>query len=100
LRWKKAQAIRAYIRHIQEFPSQYTGSENLNELISWAIEKAEWYDPAISKSDPLLSPFGEFHEALLNQIKQLDRYNIDRLLLCPRFEKKNPFSISIGTHTS
>lgn len=43
------------------------------------MEKAEWYDPAISKSDPLSSPFGEFHEALLNQIKQLDRYNIDRL---------------------
>jgi hypothetical protein len=50
LRWKKAQAIRAYIRHIQEFPAQYTGSENLNEWISWAIEKAEWYDPVFLKA--------------------------------------------------
>jgi type IV secretory pathway VirB9-like protein len=49
LRWKKAQAIRAYIRHIQEFPVQYAESENLNEWMSWAIEKAEWYDPVFLK---------------------------------------------------
>jgi hypothetical protein len=79
LRWKKAQAIRAYIRYIQEFPSQYTGSENLNAWISWAMEKAEWYDPIISKTDKLLKPFSDFHESLLNNNKSLDRYNIDKL---------------------
>jgi hypothetical protein len=75
LRWEKAQALRGYTSHIEKL----TTSENLKGWIGWAIEKADWYDPTISKTDKLLKPFSDFHESLLNNSKSLDRYNIDKL---------------------
>ncbi len=74
-RWEKAQALRGYISHMEKFAL----SENLNEWISWATEKADWYDPAVAKNDTLLRPFCDFHDSLLNNSRSLDRYNIDKL---------------------
>lgn len=79
LRWEKAQSIRAYISHLRKNPEHFPGTENLNDWIDWANDKADWFDPLVSKPDQLLNPFGEFHESLLDQSIKTDRYNIDKL---------------------
>lgn len=79
LRWEKAQSIRAYLNHIHTNQPEGTESENRNEWVAWANDKADWFDPFVSKPDPLLKPFGEFHESLLDQSIKIDRYNIDKL---------------------
>lgn len=79
LRWEKALSIRAFINHLQKNPEHFSGTENLNDWINWATNKADWFDPTISKADPIMKPYGEFHETLLNQTRQLDKYNIGKL---------------------
>lgn len=79
LRWEKAQSIRAFLNQIQNNPDEWKETENLNEWISWAKDKADWLDPTIKKSDPLLNPFGKFHELLLDESIKLDPYNIGKL---------------------
>ena len=70
LRWEKAQAIRAFISHLETNPGlTIEGIDNPQEWIEWASGKADWYDPTVESYDKFVSPYGEFHEALLERKK-------------------------------
>ena len=80
LRWEKSQAIRAFINHVETNPNlTIEGCENIQEWIQWAKCKADWYDPTVERKDEFLSPYGEFHEALLEGKKEIDEYNLSKL---------------------
>jgi hypothetical protein len=80
LRYEKAQAIRAFVSHIEANPHlTIEGSDNLQEWMHWARAKADWYDPTVESKDEVLSPFGEFHEDLLFGKKEIDGFNVKNL---------------------
>lgn len=80
LRFEKAQAIRAFVSHIEANPHlTIEGADNLQEWIHWAKAKADWYDPTFESSDEFLSPYGEIHEDILLGEKVIDQFNIDKL---------------------
>jgi|GEM_PF-6205883 len=78
-RWEKAQVMRAYVEFIQDTAGKDSKSHEVFEWSSWAQDKVDWYDPTIAKPDPLLNPFGEFHQSLLEKRSAIDRFNIDKL---------------------
>jgi len=53
-RWKKLNVLREYISHISSDPNVDKVMFN-EEWLTWAIAKADWYDPTINKFDELLS---------------------------------------------
>lgn len=80
LRFEKAQAIRAFVIHIEANPHlTIEGADNLQEWIKWARAKADWYDPTVRSSDDYLSLFGQFHEDLLLGKKEIDGFNFKKL---------------------
>lgn len=54
-RWKKAFDMRNYIKQIKNNAIKENKlSEELSDWIIWASDKADWYDPLISKKDDIL----------------------------------------------
>jgi hypothetical protein len=57
-RWHKAQVLRAFIRNIENSAKDSNKlSVELKSFLSWAREKADWYDPLVNKEDPILSTY-------------------------------------------
>lgn len=79
-RWEKAQSIRAFVSHVEANPdASIEGIENPQEWIQWAKGKADWYDPTVNSSDELLSPYGEFHQNLVEGKREIDWVNKGKL---------------------
>ncbi len=54
-RWHKSQYLRNYIKEFEEYAiKSNTLDDQKQSWISWAIEKADWYDPFIEKEVDLL----------------------------------------------
>lgn len=80
LRWEKAQAIKAYISQVEANSNAVIeGYQNIQEWAKWAKAKTNWYDPTVKAIDESFSPFGDFHEAVLEERVKVDRYNINKL---------------------
>ena len=54
-RWHKSRYLRNYIKEFENYAIKYnTLDDQKQSWISWAIEKADWYDPFIEKEVDLL----------------------------------------------
>lgn len=55
-RWHRAEQLRAYLRATQEAASrgQVELTPQLEEEIAWGLQKADWLDPLVRATDPIL----------------------------------------------